>query len=70
MTESTGKIGKAYKSALSSMTGFGSAKSAEGALSVDVEIKSVNSRFLDLNVKGPKVYSSLEQEIKGTENIP
>lgn len=49
-----------------SMTGFGECLVLEpktGA-SIRVQIKSVNSRFLDLNVKLPIVYSSAETEIQ------
>lgn len=46
-----------------SMTGFGRATLVADGLSVAVEIKSVNHRFLDLQMKVPRVYNALEIEI-------
>jgi uncharacterized protein (TIGR00255 family) len=48
------------------MTGFGECIVVEPDVlaSIRVQIKSVNSRFLDLNVKLPIVYSSAESEIQ------
>lgn len=52
---------------LKSMTAFGRArqKSAAGDKDITAEIKSVNSRYLDCTVKLPKMYSFLEERIKG-----
>ncbi len=47
-----------------SMTAFGRAKHEGEDKDVTVEIKSVNSRFFDCNVKIPRVYSFLEERIK------
>ncbi|MBQ7332847.1 MAG: YicC family protein [Clostridia bacterium] len=49
---------------IKSMTAFGRAKRDNGQKSVTVEIKSVNSRFFDCNVKLPRVYSALEERIR------
>ncbi len=49
---------------LKSMTGFGQNKSVFGSREITVEIKSVNSRYLDLNVKVPKMFSFLEENVK------
>ena len=46
------------------MTAFGRAKREGEAKDVTVEIKSVNSRFFDCNVKLPRVYVFLEERIK------
>ncbi len=48
------------------MTAFGRAKAKNCSASADitVEIKSVNSRYLDCNVKLPRMYSMLEDKIK------
>ncbi len=49
-----------------SMTAFGRAEksSADGTTTVTVELKSVNSRFFDCNVKMPRIYSAYEENIK------
>lgn len=51
---------------LKSMTAFGRARSKNSAADTDitVEIRSVNSRYLDCTVKLPKMYSALEDKIK------
>lgn len=46
------------------MTGYGSAKGVSGKLEITVELRSVNNRFLDCNVKLPRVYTCLEDGIK------
>ena len=51
-----------------SMTGFGSAR-AEGAnLTVLVEIKSVNHRYIDIHIKIPGEFQSLESHIRQKVN--
>ncbi len=50
---------------IKSMTAFGRAKCENETKSVTVEIKSVNSRFFDCNVKLPRAYSALEERIRG-----
>ncbi len=47
-----------------SMTAFGRAKSEALDKDITVEIKSVNSRFFDCNVRLPRVYSFLEERVK------
>lgn len=48
-----------------SMTSFGRSNSEEGKKRVfTVEMKSVNSRYLDLNIRMPKSIISLEEEIR------
>ena len=49
---------------IKSMTAFGRAKREGELKDVTVEIKSVNSRFFDCNVKIPRAYSFLEERIK------
>ena len=46
------------------MTAFGRAKHEGENKDITVEIKSVNSRFFDCNVKIPRSYSFLEERIK------
>lgn len=47
-----------------SMTGFGRARMTVGKRDITVEIKSVNSRFLDCSVRVGKALSHLEPRIK------
>ena len=50
---------------MKSMTGYGRKKIEDQGLEISVEIKSVNHRYLDLNVKTPRLYAFLEEPIKG-----
>ena len=47
-----------------SMTGCGYARVVGSDSIITVEIKSVNSRYLDLNIKMPRMYSRTEEKIK------
>ena len=47
-----------------SMTGFGKGEYREGGLTVTVELKSVNNRFLDLSVKCPHALSAYEEDVR------
>ncbi|MGN0274017.1 MAG: YicC/YloC family endoribonuclease [Chordicoccus sp.] len=47
-----------------SMTGFGRAEAADETRKLTVEIKSVNNRYLDFNIRMPKSMSSLETKIR------
>lgn len=49
---------------IKSMTGYGRASGADGAMSVTVEIKSVNHRFFEFNAKITRGYSFLEEKLK------
>jgi uncharacterized protein (TIGR00255 family) len=49
---------------LKSMTGYGSAKGTVGTQSVTVEIRSLNSKFLELNVRLPLQFRDKELEIR------
>ena len=49
---------------IKSMTGYGSAKITADGISVSVELKSVNNRYLETSVRLPRVYLSLEEDIK------
>ncbi len=46
------------------MTGFGRATLTEGEVEVLTEIRAVNHRFLDVSVRVPRLYSSLEHRIR------
>lgn len=55
-----------------SMTGFGrSGYEVEGKISFNVEIKGVNHRYLDINIRMPRLLNSLEDRIRKliSENI-
>ncbi|MEW6005824.1 MAG: YicC/YloC family endoribonuclease [Stygiobacter sp.] len=49
---------------ISSMTGYGKGIAANDELSIEAEIKSVNSRFLEISLKLPKYLLNKELEIK------
>lgn len=50
--------------ALRSMTGFGRSEQTLSDIRISVELKSVNSRFLDLNLRMPKKFNALEGRIR------
>lgn len=47
-----------------SMTGFGRAQADDGKRSIQVEIKGVNHRYLDMNIRMPKSLMALEERIR------
>jgi len=47
---------------IKSMTGFGSGQSASKTISV--ELKSVNNRFFEIQIKGPRHFNSLDIEMR------
>lgn len=49
---------------MNSMTGYGFKESVVGDTQISVEIKSVNNRFLDLNVNLPYFLNPLEQKVR------
>jgi len=49
---------------IKSMTGFGHASMEDGQSRIYVEVKSLNSKFLDLNLRLPKAFSDKELEIR------
>ena len=49
---------------MNSMTGFGRSTLIADGLQCTIEIKSVNSRFLDLNIRSPKQVNSVEHSIR------
>lgn len=51
---------------LKSMTGFGRFERCENGKKVAVEIKSVNHRYLDLNIRMPRKFNPLEADIRNT----
>jgi uncharacterized protein (TIGR00255 family) len=49
---------------IKSMTGFGRGEAANTMGKVSVEMKSVNHRYLDLNIKMPRKFNALEGDIR------
>ena len=49
---------------IKSMTAYGRAALQTDAKDITVELKSVNNRFLDCNIKLPRAYSSLEERVR------
>ena len=47
-----------------SMTGYGRYKELIGGKDITVEIRSVNSRYLDANIKVSRLYGPLEEKLK------
>lgn len=47
-----------------SMTGYGKSSIQESGFVIETEIRSVNSRFLDLSIKLPRNYSNRELEVR------
>lgn len=47
-----------------SMTGFGRSEITEGERKYIVELKSVNNRYLDINIKMPKKFNAFESAIR------
>lgn len=47
-----------------SMTGFGRAEIISAGIRVTIEIRSVNNRFIDIQVKAPRTFARLEPRIK------
>ena len=49
---------------IKSMTGYGKGQSSAEGVALSVEIKTVNHRFGDVNVKAPRFLMPFEHEIK------
>ena len=49
---------------IKSMTGYGKANVSKEQREYQIEIKTVNHRYLDISVKMPRTLSYLEEEIK------
>ena len=49
---------------ISSMTGFGRSERTDANLKLTVELKSVNHKYLDLNVKMPRKFNIFESNIR------
>lgn len=53
---------------LKSMTGYGSASYAQEGLSINVEVRTLNSKFLDLNLRLPRSFNEKEIEVRNAVN--
>lgn len=51
---------------IKSMTGYGGAKGVSGGISVQIELRSVNNRFLDCSIRIPRIYTAVEDSLKAT----
>ncbi|MDD4839485.1 MAG: YicC family protein [Clostridia bacterium] len=49
---------------MKSMTGYGKGEASHNGRSIKVELKSVNNRYLDLNIKLPRTFNSLEDIVR------
>lgn len=49
---------------IKSMTGFGQVQHDDGKIQISVEVKSLNSKFLDLGLRLPKVFSEKEIDVR------
>ena len=49
---------------IKSMTGYGRSEYSDERLKISVEMKSVNNRYLDLNIKMPRQLNRMESQIK------
>lgn len=49
---------------IKSMTGYGRCEISDDKKKISVEIKSVNHRYLDLNIRMPKKFNQFENEIR------
>ncbi|MBE7093274.1 MAG: YicC family protein [Clostridiales bacterium] len=47
-----------------SMTGYGKGEYKEGGVELTCEIKTVNNRYLDVNVKAPRIFIAYEEVIR------
>ena len=47
-----------------SMTGYGRGEYKVDGIELTVEIKTVNNRYLDINVKCPRIFTALEEEMR------
>ena len=49
---------------IKSMTGFGKGEASFGTKKITVELRSLNSKQLDLNIKLPALYRQSETELR------
>lgn len=49
-----------------SMTGYGRGEYKENGIELTVEVKTVNNRYLDINIKAPRIFSATEEKIRNS----
>jgi uncharacterized protein (TIGR00255 family) len=49
---------------IKSMTGFGQCVKDDGQIQINAEVKSLNSKFLDLSLRLPKIFNDKEMEVR------
>lgn len=49
---------------ITSMTGYGEGKAENNDFKISIEMKSVNNRYLDINVRLPRKFNKFEDDIK------
>ena len=59
-----GGIGANHRTHVRSMTGFAKASQVVGAVSLDVELRGVNSRYLDLHFRGLRLDGAQERRVR------
>ena len=47
-----------------SMTGYGNASGTFEDMDISIELRSVNNRYLDCNIRIPRVYTAIEDPVK------
>ena len=60
----SGRIERKERNVIRSMTGYGRAEKTIDGREITVEMRAVNNRYLDLNVKLPRVYGFAEDAVK------
>lgn len=53
-----------------SMTGYGRAEETVNGCTITVELRSVNNRYLDCNIRLPRLYLFAEEAMKAAFRIP
>ncbi|ELR72254.1 Protein YicC [Fulvivirga imtechensis AK7] len=53
---------------LKSMTGYGSSNFSDDNLTINIEVKTLNSKYLDLNFRLPRAFSEKEIELRNLVN--
>ena len=51
---------------IKSMTGYGKVNAASESYELEIELRSVNSRYLDLKISSPRELNNLENNIRNT----
>jgi len=49
---------------IKSMTGYGSAKGLSKKIELSIELRGVNNRYLDTNIRMPRIYTAIEDNMK------